>query len=92
MSPILAWSLYLSAGMLTLSVGLAFARLVYGPTLPDRVVAFDLLGMLVVGVIAVYSIATEHAQLLDVAIVLAIVAFLGTVAFARYLQRSGGDE
>lgn len=78
--------------MLSTAVLLAFLRLAHGPTLPDRVVAFDLLGMVFVGIIALCSIAMEQAFLLDVAIVLALVAFLGTVAFARYLERSGDDE
>jgi multicomponent Na+:H+ antiporter subunit F len=39
------------------------------------------------GIIAVYAIATEQAVFLDVATVVALIAFLGTIAFAAYLQR-----
>jgi len=79
----------LASVMLTLSVVLAFIRLLRGPSLPDRVVAFDLMTSLAVGIMALYSIATEETVFLDVAIVLALISFLGTVAFARYLEQRG---
>jgi multicomponent Na+:H+ antiporter subunit F len=66
---------------------LVLFRLVRGPSLPDRVVALDLMVMLTVGFITVYNIATDLAVFLDVAIVLALLSFLGTVAFARYVEK-----
>jgi multicomponent Na+:H+ antiporter subunit F len=71
---------------------LAFLRLVRGPTLPDRVVALDLITVLVVAIIVLYDIATNEHVLLDAAIVLALIAFLGTVAFARYIERRAQDD
>jgi multicomponent Na+:H+ antiporter subunit F len=71
---------------------LAFLRLVRGPTLPDRVVALDLITVLVVAIIVLYAIATDEHVLLDAAIVLALIAFLGTVAFARYIERRAQDD
>lgn len=73
--------------MLSLALILAFIRLVLGPTLPDRVVALDLIAILSVGIIADYDIATNNTVFLDIATVLALIAFLGTVAFARYVER-----
>lgn len=73
--------------MLSLAMILAFIRLVIGPTLPDRVVALDLIAILAVGIIADYDIATNDTVFLDVAVVLALIAFLSTVAFARYVER-----
>jgi multicomponent Na+:H+ antiporter subunit F len=75
--------------VLVLALFLAFIRLVRGPSLPDRVVALDLAAIVIVGMIAVQAIMTEQGVLLDVAIALALVSFLGTVAFARYVQRGG---
>lgn len=72
----------LLAGML-----IAFVRLARGPSLPDRVVALDLMGTLGIGFIAAYAVVTGQAVLLDVTIVLAMILFLGTVAFAYYLDR-----
>jgi multicomponent Na+:H+ antiporter subunit F len=75
--------------ILVLALVLAFIRLVRGPSLPDRVVALELCGTVVVGMIAVQAIMTDQSVLLDVAIGLALVSFLGTVAFARYVQKGG---
>lgn len=73
--------------LLSVAIVLAFVRLVRGPSLPDRVAALDLIATLGVGMIAVYAIATDQPVFLDVAIVLALISFLGTVAFAYYLER-----
>ncbi len=67
---------------------LAFIRLVRGPNLPDRVVALDFMTMLGIAIIAVYAIATDVPLMLDVALVLGLISFLGTVAFAYYIERS----
>jgi multicomponent Na+:H+ antiporter subunit F len=80
-------ALYFLMPLLSVAVLMAFVRLARGPSLPDRVVALDLLATLAIGMIAVYSIARNQPVLLDVAIVLALLAFLGTVAFARYLEK-----
>lgn len=73
--------------MLAAAALIAFVRLLRGPSLPDRVVAIDLIGVLSVGLIVVTSAATGVAALLDVAIVIALVSFVGTVAYARYVER-----
>ncbi len=78
--------------MLMAALALAFIRLVRGPTLPDRVIALDLIAVLSVGFIAMYALDNDQPVFLDAAIVLALVAFLGTVAFARYLERRAHDE
>lgn len=76
--------------ILSLAVVLSFIRLVLGPSLPDRVVALDLMTTLGIGVIAVYAIATNQTILLDVATVVALISFLGTIAFAYFLERRVG--
>lgn len=73
--------------ILALSALVAFVRLVRGPTLPDRVVAIDLVGVLIVGIIVVDAARTGQQAYLDVAIVIALVSFVGTVAYARYVER-----
>jgi multicomponent Na+:H+ antiporter subunit F len=69
---------------------MALLRMVRGPTLPDRIVALELVATLMVGVVAVYSIYNRQPVFLDVAIVLALVGFLGAVAFARFLVAGTG--
>ena len=65
----------------------AFVRLVKGPSLPDRVVALDLITVLAVAFCALFAISSGEEAFLDVAIALALVAFLATVALARFSER-----
>ena len=79
-------------GILGVCLLLAFTRLVLGPSLPDRVVALDVIATIGVGIITAYAILNEQPVLVDAAIVLGLIVFLGTVAFARYLERRAHDE
>jgi multicomponent Na+:H+ antiporter subunit F len=74
--------------VLLISIILALARLVRGPAAADRIVALDLISILIVAFLAVYSIYAGETSFLDVAIGYALIAFLGTVALARFLMRS----
>jgi multicomponent Na+:H+ antiporter subunit F len=76
--------------MALLAVGLVlcFVRLLRGPSVLDRVVAVDVFSTLAVGVIAVYALATSEPLLLRAAAALALVSFIGIVAFASYVERS----
>lgn len=73
--------------ILALAVLLAFVRLLRGPSLPDRVVAIDLIGVLIAGLIVVGTAATGESTFLDVAMVMALISFIGTVAYARFVER-----
>jgi multicomponent Na+:H+ antiporter subunit F len=73
--------------LVILALLLSSVRVVLGPSLPDRVVALDLALLLAVGVMNLYAQITHDEVFLDVAVVLALLAFLGTVAFASYLER-----
>lgn len=74
--------------VLLLGIALAFVRLVKGPDAADRIVALDLISILIVAFLAAYSVYTGETSFLDVAIAYALIAFLGTVALARFLKRS----
>jgi len=73
--------------LLTLAVVLAFVRLALGPSLPDRVIALDLLASFGIAILAAQAVARGQTAYLDVGLLLALVSFLGTVAFAHYLER-----
>ena len=73
--------------MMGVAILLAAVRLIRGPSLPDRVIALDLISILVAGTTAIYAIASGQAVFLDVATILALISFLGTVAFARYIEK-----
>jgi len=74
--------------MLQISMVLVIWRLARGPTAADRVIALDLLSVLVVAFLVAVSIHTRETSYLDVAIAYACIAFLGTVALARYIMRT----
>ncbi len=77
----------------TLSVALALAtwRLLVGPSLADRVVALDMIALVAIGMLAAFAVGVGQAVYLDLILGVALVAFLGTVAFAHYIERRGGD-
>lgn len=82
-------ALALVLAMLCLALVLAFFRLALGPRLPNRVVALELISSLVVGFIAAYAVLTGVEEFLDVAIVMALLAFMASVGFARYIEKGG---
>lgn len=73
--------------LLGISLLLAVLRLFRGPTLPDRVVGLELTSILVIGFILVQAVDTSEPLYVDVAVAMALMAFLGTVALARYVER-----
>jgi len=75
--------------MLAVAACVTFVRLAKGPTLPDRVIAIDLIGVLLVCLLVVEAGLTAQQAFLDVAIVIALISFVGTVAYAQYIERTG---
>lgn len=73
--------------LMAIAASLAVWRLVRGPTLSDRVVALDLLAVFVVGAMMTSAIHYESPVLLQPALALALLGFLGTVAFAQYILK-----
>lgn len=71
--------------LLLLAMLVCVVRVLLGPTLPDRILALDTLTTVMIGFIAVFAIRSGSMLYLDIAIALGLAAFLGTVAFARYL-------
>ncbi|MBA3980449.1 MAG: pH regulation protein F [Alcanivorax sp.] len=80
---------WISFIILCLALVVTFIRLVLGPTLPDRVVMLELMALLTMAFIGLYTIQSGHSAFLDVALVLALTAFLAAVGFARYLEKGG---
>jgi multicomponent Na+:H+ antiporter subunit F len=86
--PVLNASLAVALTMLAVAAGLTFIRLLKGPSLPDRVIAIDLIGVLMVCILVGTAAATAQQAFLDVAMVVALISFVGTVAYSRYIERS----
>ncbi|AMS43614.1 multicomponent Na+:H+ antiporter subunit F [Aminobacter ciceronei] len=78
-------------GVLTISFLLVVVRVVKGPSLPDRILALDMLVAVAIGFIAVLGVRSGFTLYVDVAIALGLVGFLATVAFARFVLSGGID-
>ena len=72
---------------ITLSILLSAYRVLWGPTIPDRVVALDNIATNIVAAIVVFAIRSHSALYTEVALVIAILSFLATVAVAKYVLR-----
>lgn len=85
---LLETALMIGFAMVFLAVGLALVRLAKGPSLPDRVVALDMMTVAIVAFCGLAAVLSGDAAFLDVALVLALVGFLATVALARFAERA----
>ncbi|MBW9064156.1 cation:proton antiporter [Rhizobium herbae] len=88
-SAILSFSTTFALVALSLGLLLTVARIVRGPTLPDRVLGLDMLVANAIGFIAVIAIRSGFNLYIDIAIALSLVGFLATVAFARFILARG---
>lgn len=75
-----------------LCCGFCLYRIMRGPTAPDRVVAIDILGILIVGFCAILGIPTGRSWYIDIGIAWALQSFIGTIALAKYIEGKGFDE
>lgn len=86
------WVIEIVYLILSISLLLGFIRLARGPSLPDRVVALELIASIVTGMVGVHAIDTGVSAYLDIAIVLALTAFLAAIGFARFIQVRGMND
>ena len=87
-SQIVTWAVSVTTVLTVLGLVFSFVRLIKGPSLPDRVVSVDLITVLAVAVAGLLAITHDEPDFLDIAVALALVAFLATVAFAWYAERT----
>jgi len=80
------WIFQVSFYILMLAMVLAFIRFLKGPTPADRVVALDGLTICGISVIVFIALFAQRVIYLDVAMVYALLSFLGVIAVARYLE------
>ena len=78
--------------MLSATCFFCLFRVIGGPTPPDRTVAIDVLGIVVVGFSALMALITGHDYFLNIGISWALLSFIGTMALAKYLEGRGFDE
>ncbi|MFO7958111.1 MAG: cation:proton antiporter [Candidatus Brocadiia bacterium] len=83
---------YAGLGVLLVSSYMCLYRIGCGPTAPDRTVAIDILGVILVGFCALLSLLTGRDFYMSVAIAWALLSFIGTIALAKHLEGMGFDE
>lgn len=88
----LEWAVYITLATISLSILGALLRVLWGPSLADRIVALDLVAYLAMGFLATYALLAAEETFIDAALVLGLLAFLGTVAVARYIERISSGE
>ncbi len=69
-------------------MAMVLARAVLGPTVYDRILAVNVFGSLTVALIAVFGFLTERPDFLDIALVYALINFIGTIAVTKYMRFS----
>lgn len=80
-------TLVIAMVMLSVCLLLTAIRFAIGPTLPDRVTSFDLFVANVIGIIVIYTELTDNEDFIDVAMILSLFGFLGSISFAYYIMK-----
>ena len=79
--------MYLSLALFMVAIALLLYRMVKGPTQPDRAIALDTIGVNLISAIAIVSIVLNTKAFLEAILILGILAFIGTIAFSKYIER-----
>jgi multicomponent Na+:H+ antiporter subunit F len=83
---------YIILPALSIAAFMVFIRFFRGPSIADRVISLDLLITIGIGIMCVYAIFTKQSSFLDIAMIFALIAFLGTIAFSYYIEKRNKNE
>ena len=72
--------------MLIIAIFIVFVRAIKGPTTPDRVLSVDTINSIVIALIVIFGVYYGNEMVLDVAIVYAMISFLGTIAISKHVM------
>jgi len=87
MSSLLEISIFVGAAMVSLAMILTIIRLLKGPTMPDRILALDTLSINGIALLVLFSIHAGYTHNFEVALLIAMTGFIGTVALCKYILR-----
>lgn len=79
--------LLLALALFSVSIALSLYRVIRGPSMPDRAIALDTIGINLLSAIAIVSIVLKTKAYLEAILILGILAFIGTIAFTKYIER-----
>ena len=77
----------LALALFMVAIALLLYRVVKGPSQPDRAIALDTIGVNLISAIAIVSIVLNTKAFLEAILILGILAFIGTIAFSKYIER-----
>ena len=80
--------LHIAGGIMLLSMLLSLYRFFKGPSLVDRVIAFDIMNIISISLIALITLFSGRTIYIDVALIYGLLSFLGVIIIARYLEKS----
>lgn len=73
--------------LLAISITILLHRIIKGPSMPDRVLALDAIGINLIALMAVLSISLRTSAFFEIMLLLAILSFIGTVALTKFIER-----
>ncbi|MFD1207183.1 MULTISPECIES: Na(+)/H(+) antiporter subunit F1 [Sporosarcina] len=73
--------------LFSITIAIAVVRIILGPSMPDRVIALDMIGVNLIAMIAVISVIMKTKAFLEVILILGILSFIGTIAFSKFIER-----
>ena len=79
--------LLVSLALFMVAIALSLFRVIKGPSMPDRAIALDTIGVNLISAIAIVSIVLKTKAFLEAILILGILAFIGTIAFSKYIER-----
>lgn len=79
--------LLLALALFSVAIALSLYRVIRGPSMPDRAIALDTIGINLLSAIAIVSIVLKTKAYLEAILILGILAFIGTIAFTKYIER-----
>ncbi|TCI69645.1 MULTISPECIES: Na(+)/H(+) antiporter subunit F1 [unclassified Exiguobacterium] len=79
--------LMISLILMSFALVISFARIIKGPSLPDRIVALDSIGITLIGMIGILMILQKTIAYAEVILMIGILAFVGTIALSKFIER-----
>ena len=73
--------------LFSITIAIAVIRIILGPSMPDRVIGLDMIGVNLIAMIAVISVMMNTKAFLEVILILGILSFIGTIAFSKFIER-----
>ena len=73
--------------LFSIMIAIAVIRIILGPSMPDRVIGLDMIGVNLIAMIAVISVVMNTKAFLEVILILGILSFIGTIAFSKFIER-----